>query len=271
MSLKVEGGTPTAPTTYSPPVTEDSCWRRAEKAYERAIKNLMSWLEGWAGRAVAMAIGTILLEFSHALRAAIEWLFYSCCGTPHFSNVNPEKLTPAQLTMNPVLCLHGNYHTPSAFTGIAQALQSAHNPALFTVQLNHGQVTDEDHRIIHAKIAEIIALYRQHGVENIKIDLIGHSRGARLAFLQSANPQIERVVLIGHYANHSQQSDAFAVQDRCLQINGESDCLISEESLEQARARALEDPLHSQIINTGHLGLVYHPAVQASVVRWLKV
>jgi predicted esterase len=271
MSIRIDNKSPTN-AILAPQLAlsnkETSWWDRITQAYFRALKGLMQWLEQRIGRGVALGVGSTLSEPISSTRAGLEMLFYNCFKTPRFSGVNPETLSPNQLAVKPVLCLHGNYHGPSAFTDIAAALKEAYDPGIFTVQLPHGPRTEKDTHIINAKLKEIRDLYEAHGVPNVKIDLVGHSRGADLAFQHSVYQEIGKVVLIGAYCQH--ENETAAVQQRCLQINGANDCLTDTTRLDRATQKALTDPHHSQIIDTGHLKLIYHSQTHQSLIRWLK-
>lgn len=213
------------------PSSNDTLCQRIRLVYERWIICVTDWLNERVGSGTSIAVGTLFLEPLSVLRATIDWIWHGISKTPHFSGVNPTKLTKKQRQLTPVLCLHGNYHSPTAFTGIAHSLKDF---PLFTVRLNNGDISDGDYQRIEKKIDEIQTLY---GNREIKIDLIGHSRGALIAQQIFDSNTIRKAILLGY--DHEPQNNHIHV------INGTRDYL-------------LKNPPESSVwIKAGHLGILY--------------
>lgn len=255
-------------------------------AYWRGMKCFIDCLKerGWFTTGTVM--GTLLTEFPMAIRTGMENLFHGCSDTPHFSGINPSQLTSEQLKYSPVLFIHGNYHNPSGCTALAQALKEAHNPALFTVSLNHGIITEEDEARVAKRVQEIQDLYAAQGVENVKVDLIGHSRGAAVAnaFAKldwdwqrwdyrepgdtiSWRETVGKVILLGF---HHIGLNLEAFQGKYHEINGRYEALMRRE----VTADAIEqEALHSsyrKVVPEGHLGLLFHPETHDQIIEWLQ-
>jgi len=259
-----------------------SCWERLYFAYWRGIRCFIDCLDQRGYFTTSMALGTVIAEPSSALRAGVERLFYGCSDTPHFSGINPSALTSEQLKHSPVLFIHGNYHHPSGCTALAKVLKEEQIP-VFTVSLHHGRVTEEDERRVAQRVQEIQALYRAQGIDNVKIDLIGHSRGGYVAdAFAKANwdwkkqalstedafirwkEEIGKVILLGY---HRENIEAFP---KHYEIHGKFEAVLSREACEDALAKAAKNPHLRKIVPDGHLGILYHPHTHEQIVRWLR-
>lgn len=64
------------------------------------------------------------------------------------------------------------------FTSMGKFFQDEEMGPIFTVNLADGELTEKDCGVVNAKIKEIQALYGRE----VKVDLVGYSRGAELAF-----------------------------------------------------------------------------------------
>lgn len=234
---------------------ELSCIQKIQDVYDRIIGSFLDWLKDCGCFPLSGVLGALLLEPISCLRTAVNYLLYGCCTQVRFSNVNPEELTAEQLELNPVLCIHGNFLAQTSFTSIAETLGSNpdYNPAVFTVQVNCGWITNEDYELINAKIDQIKALYARNERINIKIDVIGHSRGAYLADqMCSRRPEdIDRVILLGH------DTSSVPGEEKVFLINGTREHLIHPHAIQSAARKALHDPEHAFMLRTGHFGLLY--------------
>ncbi len=235
------------------PSEEESCCGRIFLAYQRGIRAFCEYLGDGVGKFV---VSYMLSEPVSVLRAVIEWLIYGWGGEPHFSGANPKEITEEQRRFNPVLCLHGNCHSPSAFTSIAAALQKDpdYRPAVFTVSLRG----EEDTHIINEKMAEIRKLFG----EDVEIDLIGHSRGAFLAEDRAGMKGIGRIVLLG------QSYASIAGNNKYFSIHGTYDNLIGQAPTQRLAEKALKNPQHIHMVRAGHVGLLY--TAGPKIVEWLK-
>jgi hypothetical protein len=249
------------------PPSEPACFDRVYGVYERIILSIADCIEPYS-RPIQILIIVFFLEIDYVIKICFDTVFYGCCRTPHFANVNPDELTQEQLQIRPVLCLHGNFLKPTAYTGIAQALADSYNPGVFTVELPSGGGPDEeDDRIIEEKINEIQALYRSYGVE-IKVDVIGHSRGAAAANRFSQHESVEKLVLLGwHFPNlgNTQQNP-----NKCFEINGSRDYLIPPHLLNAAADISIRDPAHRHLVpQQSHLSLLYSEEMYAKLIESL--
>jgi hypothetical protein len=231
--------------------------------YHRIVSALVEWIKAHINQGAAAIIGTFLLEPGSILRAVFDWVVYGFRETPHFSGVNPQDLTDDQLQMPPVLCLHGNYHCPAAFTEIAKALRESYNPAIFTIKLPSGRITDRDRDLVREKIQEIKNAYESKGAALSKIDLIGHSRGGYIAWEFQTDGIEIRTVLIGFHPH-------WGFDDSLYEINGVYDCFLRREEIENAVSCSQGDPEHRVVIDTGHLGLLYSPTTCEKITEWLQ-
>ncbi|MFI5334567.1 MAG: esterase/lipase family protein [Chlamydiales bacterium] len=247
----------------------ESLYIRVYKAYAGAIAAFVSYFENGILFYPVLAFATILLEPGSALRVGCEGLYYLfkylLTGRYSFSGINPRALDDGQRGLRPVLFLHGNLHSPAACTAIASALARDNDliRPIFTVQLKAGELQPEDDQRINAKIEEIKALYHASDVDNITIDLIGHSRGAILARRLADREDINRIVTLGWLSQH---------HDKVYEINGQFDRLLlySEEDVARAIQRAADSPNYRVMLGTvGHLGLLYSSEAHAAIIAWL--
>lgn len=242
-----------------------SFWEKIRDSYDQAVGSFIDFLQEQDWYAASVALGTLLLEPISSIRAGFEYLFYGCFTKARFSNIDPKELTNEQLALNPVLCLHGNYHAPTAFTRIAKTLRNnpKYRPAVFTLDLNSGAITDEDFERINAKIDQIKDLYGQRGIKDVKIDLVGHSRGANLSnqMYYRRPGDIGRVVLMGYYTPDVPEQGAIFL------INGTRERLIRA-GVQAVDRIAQDNPARACMLNTGHLGLLYE--ADAKIVEILK-
>jgi pimeloyl-ACP methyl ester carboxylesterase len=265
-----------------------TCCQRIRAAFDRAIVKLMEWLEKKCGIVSARVIGTLLLEPVAALRAGMGILFHSCVKTPHFHNVNPTTLKPEQLLVNPVLVIHGNYSDPSMYSSVAKALKNSYGPAVFTVKLKHGDLTEEDRIRVNTRIEEIKALFRKYGKNDVKIDLVGHSRGAIVAndlshehwhYNANGNVQVDegfddwtaredigKTIIMG---NHGLR--AAAAPEKFFEINGNRDFLIfNAAEINEYAQLALREPDHYHMVPAAHAELLYSTPAHKRLISVLR-
>lgn len=92
--------------------------------------------------------------------------------------MNPTSLTTEQKGKNPVLLLHGRDGSQGMFTAMGAFFKSEEIGPVFTINLADGELTEDDYVVVNGKIEEIQKLYGRE----VKVDLVGYSRGAELAF-----------------------------------------------------------------------------------------
>lgn len=259
-----------------------SICQRISNAYRNAIHQFVNFLQKHKFYVTAMVLGTLLLEPFQAIKAG--------CISPaswkkhfNFYNMNPKTLSNEQLTKQPILLVHGNYHNQSAWISLAKKLRLSNLGPVYTVSLPNGSITLKDYEIIQSKIDEIKAQYKQYNVNNIehdiKINIIGHSRGGYLAHRMAwttlradgkqywgSSNDIGKVIKIGSVLDqeeisHIQNQDP-DFRDRVYEITGQYDILETDKSL-------CEDS-HMDTVNSGHLGLLYSSQTHQRIIQWLS-
>lgn len=197
---------------------------------------------------------TIFNEFS----AALEGGLLAPLGYMkrfHLYGSNPTALTDKQKQLTPILVLNGNQSHQGTFLPLMHALKQSGNERpvySFTLYNSDGPRTIEN---------KIEAIRKQYGLENgsFKIDLIGHSMGARFTdYLLSGQPEyklVRRAITIG--------TPFWTTPKNCepFDIVGKQDIVIPDtSSLDQE---------HQATIDAGHLGLLSHPETLKAVIRFL--
>lgn len=245
-------------------------WRsQISHAYRNVIKRFVKFLEKHDYRVVAMILGTFLIEFWHAIKAGLtspmSWKRHF-----NFYQMNPKKLTQEQLKKHPILLIHGNYHNQSAWISLAKKMKSCGLGPVYTVNLPNGVITYRDYEIIQKKIDEIKNHYQQFGIDNIKINVIGHSRGGCLAHgiawiaLKNGSEEIGKIIKIGSGLNSSEREhlEDPAFNARVYEMMGKYDILETHQSLRSES--------HVKTIDSGHLGLLYSSQTHQSIIDWLS-
>jgi hypothetical protein len=232
---------------------------------------------GWI--LTAALLGTFLSEPLQGLRGGATF-YLGWKKHFNFYGLNPKKISAEQANKRPILLLHGNYHNQSAWLALAKKLVRSKLGPVYTVNLPSGKLTIKDQQIINKKIEEIKAQYLVHGKHDIKIDIVGHSRGGQLAHLISfANwhiddqgnyfedgrcirPDIGKVIRLGNILNSEHVSDIYArkMGDRFYEIVGRYDVLTREKSLLEAA--------HQLELDCSHVQLLYSHAVHRQILEW---
>lgn len=252
--------------------------------YEKGVKKIIDFLRSYDMRNVSNVVGTQLLEpwssFKSALLIPLGWV-----NKFQFFGLNPDRLTPEQAKKKPLLLIHGNMHNQSAWLPFVKYIQNSYDGPIYTVNLNNGPLTENDRLILDAKIKEILAQYAEHGNYDVQIDIVGHSRGARMAFYAALDPscwridengkpkvlpskvewrhEIGNIVRIGYPLKRKQDTwlDEL-MRSRIYEIDGLHDCIVDE--------RSLADPSHLAQIDCGHLELMHAEETFARILRWVK-
>jgi hypothetical protein len=254
-----------------------SLCERICNAYRNAIKAFVKFLQKHNWFVTSLILGTLLTEVWQALKAAF---FMPANWKKHFNfyNLNPTTLSETQAQKPPVLLLHGNFHDQTAWLSFAKKLKESSLGPVYSVNFPSGKCTDKDYEILNKKVREIKAQYKQLGVDNIQINLVGHSRGGHLAYCYSwirnegekayweKNKDIGKVIKIGSVLV---QEDLDCIEkidstskDRLYEIRGEYDILDDKKSVLPSD--------NQRTVATGHLGLLYSPEVHHQVIDWLK-
>ncbi len=245
--------------------------------YKDAIQNFILFLAKHKFIVTSMVLGTLLLEPCESIKAA----FMIPAGLKkhfNFYNMNPKTLTREQLNKQPILLIHGNYHNQSAWISLVKKLKAENLGPIYTVNLPSGPITDKDYKAIKEKVDEIKSQYKRYNIHNIKINVIGHSRGGFLAAQiastvlgkgkkcsEVGSENFGKVIKIGSVLNQSAissiQEEDLDFCDRVYEITGKYDALVTGQSLLPAS--------HTKMVNSGHLGLLYSAKTHHHVIQML--
>ncbi|MBS0626069.1 MAG: hypothetical protein JSS32_08475 [Verrucomicrobia bacterium] len=226
----------------------------------------------------AAALGTLLIEPGPALRSGLSFpLTWKKQFVYH--TLNPKKITLEQAQKRPILMIHGNYDRQTAYLPLAKKLKTADVGPIYTISLPSGAITKTDYQLLSEKIAEIKAQYSEHGVDDPKIDLIGHSRGGHLAqsitwaeeladgdryYRRERAQDIGKVITLGSVLDQ-EEIDRYRkidpnFDDQTFEIVGKYDILVTAPSLVKTGIA----------VDTGHLGILHSDTAHRQIIEWLK-
>lgn len=265
-----------APLMYS---TATPLLERIKLVYLNVIRKLVVFIVKYKWMLIAGALGSLLTE----PWASIKSGFLNLANLKkdfHFYNMNPLVLTEEQQKHNPILLLHGDYHNQTAWLSFAQNHKAKNlQQPLFTVNLPAGEMTHVDDEIIHRQIDKIKELYKKYNINNVKIDIVGHSRGSdlsqRIAWTVidkdgkrnwKRSEDIGKIVKIGGVLKKEEIVEIEKLEPdfatRVLEISGKYDILEPDPS-------SLK-PNHWAIINCGHVELLFSREMHQRVFQWLS-
>lgn len=265
---------------YSPPPIDTkeeapSLCNRIWLAYCRIVQSLVDCLRSCKLNNTAAVLGTLLIEPWQAIKAGFHSWWYSKKDFTYYG-LNPTSITEQQSKKAPILLLHGDLHDQTAWLNFAQKCKEFDLGPLYTMNLPHRTTPiEETNGLIETKITEIRAQYQSHGNHDIKIHLVGHSRGGErvcnYAWTESGNillfgkkDHIGKVISIGRTAPKTVLEKIKAhdpdYHHRFLEITGHYDILHSDTSFLPNQARNW----------TGHLGLIYSEETFDHIHRFLK-
>jgi hypothetical protein len=216
--------------------------------HKKAVKSFIHFLDKHELDVVGLTVGTLAIEpveaFLFGLKAPL-----GLAKDFNILGLNPKILTKEQTAYPPLLLLHGNYHNQSAWLPLAEYFKRKGYPGpIFTVNLNSGDLCTGDDKIIANKMKSIKKLYKAQNVSDIKINVIGHSRGAQIAVAKSE--QFDKVILLGKNPAYRYLISGWDDNKTIVVINGDSDAFITF------------DPQFGGIfVKAGHLGVLSHPEV----------
>lgn len=199
-----------------------------------------------------------------------------------FFGLNPKKIKKEQASKNAILLLPGNYHNQSAFLCLAKHLKNKGLGPIYTVNLNSGPLTEKDRAILEEKIFEIERQYARYQ-KKPTIDLVGHSRGAEMAFCMGmerknwkidqgvltidAGPKslkIGKVIRLGLSTSPKYRKKvAKEYLESIYEIDAAWDLICKKDEISDQRAS------HRYLASCGHLGLLYDKNVLKKVINWL--
>lgn len=237
----------------------------------------MVFLDKYEWNLTSSILGTVLTEPVQGIKSGFNYP-YNWKKHFNFYNLNPNSITEKQAEKRPLLLLHGDYHNQSAWLSFAEKIKGSNLGPVYTVNLPNGNISINDYEIIHKKILLIKSQYKHHGQDNIKIDLIGHSRGGILAHRMAwttlnvdgeiywnRSDDIGKIIKIGSVLSQEEINHITRVDPnfshRLYEITGQYDALLKDVSL------CL--PNHQVIVSRGHLGLLYSDYVHQLIMRWL--
>lgn len=215
--------------------------------------------------AVEMAMTAIVTEFPEALNTALVAPL-GFMNPFHLYGSNPQNLTEEQKSLTPILLLNGNYSHQATFLPLLRALQESGNKRpVYTINLPPNSSGDTD--LIIEKVASILKQYDNE--DSLEIDMVGHSMGSGLIqefcweknkdSNYASNTLVGRVITIGSPNSYnSTQKVAKVIND----VIGKKDLLAPFKG-------SLEDE-NKQEIDTGHLGLLFHPESLQAIQDFLN-
>lgn len=212
-------------------------------AYVNWIATFVTFLKKFNVILFAYILGTFLTEPFYAVFLGV--VFPAGYIEPFtFYGLNPDHDT-----RKPVLLLHGNHSNQSAWLPFASAFQEEGKWRVYTINLSSNQATEEELLKIGEKLDEI------GGV----VDLVGYSRGGRIAHLVAAKypEKVGKIITLGAplTAKETPVNPVFEIIAEYDVLNPRPSLLPSERHLE---------------IKTGHLGLLFSTKAEAQVMRWLQ-
>lgn len=198
--------------------------------------------------AVEMAITTLVYEFPHALASGVAAPL-GFMEPFRIFNANPVSLTDEQKKLIPILLLNGNYSHQATFLPLLHAFdQSGNKRPIYTINIPPNSVCDTDR--VKEKVKSIKELYNKTDDTAFRIDMLGHSMGSGIIQVlsgQKTDFKINRIVTVGAPLSFASK-EAFT---QAFDVTGKKDLLVWTTSR--------LDEKHSKEIDTGHLGLLFHP------------
>ncbi len=257
---------------------EPPIFEKIRRVYFNAICALVDFLIEHDWFMTGATLGTLLTEPWQSLKAGI---LYPLGDKKYFNfyGLNPAVLTKEQRLQSPILLVHGNIHNQSAWLSLAKELKVL-NRAVYTINLPAGKITKKDHDLVNQKIAEIQLQFLN---PDLKIDLIGHSRGALMAFeaawikrneknelFWNRSTTIGKTIFLGTplstewtdliTRDHGDQLESYL--DTVHEVTGSRDVLMRDQPLPEIKNQLR--------LSIGHAELLYSDAVHAQIIDWLQ-
>lgn len=254
-----------------------------KRKYFKKISLFLEFLETKNCRFLSLALASYLSEPVASVKSSFYYLL-GYLPIFRFFGLNPKKLTRAQATKNPILLLHGNYHNQSAFLFLAKKILKKNLGPVFTINLHSGSLTEEDRLLIEEKILEIQREYARYR-KKPTIDLVGHSRGAEMAFCigmakenwnidqgkinidtekNAKNFAIGKVIRLGLSTSPTfRKKIAKEYLKTIYEVDAAFDMICKKEE------RSSQFHTHRYVASCGHLGLLQDKHVLEKVINWL--
>jgi len=212
-------------------------------------------------------LGTLLMEPGQAIKSACLWPA-SWKRDFNFHGMNPKALTKEQAGKRPLLLMHANAHNQSGWMSLGKRLLASDLGPVYTVNLPNGDITHVDDGIIERKIEQIKQQFLDCGVQNIKIDLIGHSRGGEVAYRTACkHPEdIGKVIMMGYVLKLSEfKKIEKADPDLLSQIYEIS---ATHDIFEPGPTLLRQE--NQRVVESGHVGLLFSTETHDCIILWLN-
>lgn len=235
---------------------------RAFKKASDALKTKVGSLFNQCSQVIELSMKTIVNEFSASLDSGIAAPL-GLMKRFHSFGANPKHLTTEQKKMTPILLLNGNYSHQATFLPFLHALKRAGNMRpVYTINLPSNTV---DASFIASKIDAIKGQYGMGEDDCLEIDMVGHSMGSDLIqdlceFPEKLkNVQIGRAITIGTpFFN----LDAASQPKQAFDVIAKHDCFVFHPSLLPKE--------NQKVVDTGHLGLLFHHESLDTIINFLN-
>lgn len=213
-------------------------------------------------------------------------------GEFHYFGANPTRLTKEELKKPATILIHASESNQGQWYDLLNKMQMKGNlGAVFTFNYKDGQ----ELKALEEKIKEIKALYRSYGINELPLNLVGHSLGgiaaAEYAFSDTnwvKGTKVYKVITIASRLKNRKIVSKTPFYEYCKDVlyrienlypkieqNGrdiqlytiaaEKDWLVPKESSLVAKERS-----HTAIIpNVGHVQIPSSPEATEQVVNWL--
>lgn len=190
----------------------------------------------------------------------------------------------------PILLIPGSNGKQQYFYTLAKKLSETNLGPVFSLDLQDPYpITKRDVDAVKKRIEEIKELYQKSGyVGDLKIDIVGYSRGAMIGKffvvddqhwgvsendsgmwtnenirVEWASNLIGRCIQLGKPVNDWWKSElAEAILDKLYDLDGEEDLVVKE------RSTLKED--HRFEVSSGHLGLLQNADAHKKIIEWLS-
>jgi hypothetical protein len=218
------------------------------------VKSFASGLFKNSSHAIGTTFLTLINEFPEALSAGLVAPI-SLSKQFHLFSANPKTLNEEQRNLRPILLLNGNYSHQGTFLPLLHALEKSGNKRpVFTVNLPPN--CDEE-KYTAPTLESIKKKYQLEESEQLEIDIVGHSMGSFAIYnllWSDSNYKVGRAITLGtpwFHDNGEPYSLPENVMTKIFDITGAKDCLTSTKSMRNEEQK--------KDVNTGHLGLLFHP------------
>ncbi len=134
-------------------------------------------------------------EVSAAVRSGVQMVLRGRRGEER-RGLNPSHLSEHQSTKTPTILLHGDFHNATAFYSLSERLREHNVGPLYVIEYSNL----EDGLIkIQAIIDTIRAQYGRWDVPDVRVNLVGHSKGGIVAaeFMRRSPEQVDKVITVG--------------------------------------------------------------------------